>query len=220
MIRTDEEIKRDVVDHLYWDHSVDAAEVKVEVAEGEVTLTGTVDNYAAGSAAVADARSVNGVNGVKDLLAVSFPPTYTVPMDDEIQSNAKNALAWNPAVYSFDIDVSVANGIVQLEGTVDAYWKRYTAENVVSGLRGVIDVVNKLAVVPTEEVTDRLIAEDIEAALDRNVYVNTEEVTVKVENGIVTLTGSVPTWHSGETAHDVAAYTLGVKDVQNYLTIG
>ncbi len=89
-----------------------------------------------------------------------------------------------------------------------------------SGLRGVIDVVNKLAVVPTEDINDKLIAEDIEAALERNLYVNAEDVTVKVENGEVTLTGSVPNWHARGKAYDVAAYTLGVKDVHDYLTIG
>lgn len=42
MIRADEEIKRDLVDELYWDYRVDASNVKAEVSDGKVRLTGTV----------------------------------------------------------------------------------------------------------------------------------------------------------------------------------
>jgi osmotically-inducible protein OsmY len=220
MMRTDEEIKKDVVDHLYWDDGVDASDVKVEVTAGKVRLTGTLASYTARAAAASLAWSVRGVTGVTNLLSIRLPPTFTVPTDEQLQTGAKNALAWNPDVYGFDIDVSVADGIVTLKGTVDTYWKRYTAENVVSQLSGVADVVNQLAVVPTQKQDDKLIAQDIEASLERNLYVNAEDVTVKVENGEVILTGTVPTWHARGNAYHAAAFTLGVRDVQNYLTVG
>jgi osmotically-inducible protein OsmY len=39
--RTDEQIKKDIVDHLAWDSSVDASKVKVEVDRGNVVLSRT-----------------------------------------------------------------------------------------------------------------------------------------------------------------------------------
>ena len=51
MIRTDQAIKRDLIDELYWDHRVDASDVKAEVVNGKVTLTGNVPSYSARSAA-------------------------------------------------------------------------------------------------------------------------------------------------------------------------
>jgi len=42
---TDEKIKKQVVDQLYWDARVDASDVKVEVSDRNVILTGTVPSY-------------------------------------------------------------------------------------------------------------------------------------------------------------------------------
>jgi hypothetical protein len=53
-----------------------------------------------------------------------------------------------------DIRVSVENGIVTLEGSVDEYWKKGEAERIVRGARGVCHIVNKLAVVPARTVAE------------------------------------------------------------------
>jgi len=219
MIRTDQEIKRDLIDELYWDYRVDASDVKAEVSDGKVTLTGTVPSYSARSAAAAAAWGIDGVGGVTNLLTVRFPPTYVVPTDAEIKTSAERTLAWNPDVYSADIDVTVSGGVVRLEGTADAYWKRWKAEDLVSNLNGVVDVENHLAVVPSENFIDRDIAQDIEAALERNQYINAENVTVKVEDGEVTLTGTVSSYYARGKACDAAAFTPGVLTVDNHIVV-
>jgi osmotically-inducible protein OsmY len=128
-------------------------------------------------------------------------------------------LAWNPDVHSADIDVTVTGGVVNLAGAVDAYWKRWKAENLVSNLRGVVDVENHLAVVPTESFVDKDIASEIEAALERNLYINAQKVTVKVESGKATLTGTVPSYYARGRAHDAAAVTAGVLEVDNRIVV-
>ena len=45
MAQTDQQIKKNIVDQLYWDYRVDAAEVQVQVYGGEVTLTGQASGY-------------------------------------------------------------------------------------------------------------------------------------------------------------------------------
>lgn len=215
MIRTDEEIKRDLIDELYWDYRVDASSVKAEVSNGKVTLSGTVPSYSARNAAATAAWGIDGVSEVTNLLSVRFPPTYTIPTDAEITASAERALAWNPDVYSEDINVNVSGGVVRLEGIVDAYWKRGKAEDLVGTLRGVVEVENRLAVVPSESFLDKDIARDIEAALERNLYVKAEDVTVKVEDGNVTLTGTVPSYYARGRAYEAAALTPGVLRVDN-----
>jgi osmotically-inducible protein OsmY len=66
---------------------------------------------------------------------------------------------------------------------------------------------------------DKQIAEEIEAALGRNVYVNAEEITVKVENGSVKLTGVAPSNFARATAFGAAARTAGVVAIDNNITI-
>jgi len=121
--------------------------------------------------------------------------------------------------HSLDILVNVTAGIIKLEGTVDSYWKRWKAEDLISDLRGVIDVENHLAVVPTDEFIDKEIAKDIEDALKRNTYVNAENITVKVSDGEVLLTGTVPTYYAHNKAYSAAAFTPGVKDIDNKVLI-
>ena len=219
MIRTDQEIKRDLVDELYWDYRVDASDVKARVSDGKVTLTGTVPSYSARGAAAAAAWGLDGVSEVTNLLTVRFPPTYVIPTDAEIKTSADRTLAWNPDVYSADIDVTVSGGVVRLEGTVDAYWKRWKAEDLVSNLNGVVEVENHLAVVPSESFLDKDIAQDIESALERNQYVYAENVTVKVEDGKVTLTGTVSSYYARGRAYDAAAFTPGVLQVDNHIVV-
>jgi osmotically-inducible protein OsmY len=219
MVQTDQKIKKDIVDQLYGDYRVDAAEVQVEVQGGEVTLTGAVPNLTARNAATADAWEIAGVKRVINLLTVRFPPTFIIPSDESVEDSARVMLAWNPAVYSEAIEVSVTGGAVKLEGTVDAYWKRWKAENLVSDLSGVREVENRLAVVPTESRLDQQIAEEIEAALVRNLYIDPDRVTVKVEHGKVRLTGSVETYYGRARAYEAAANTAGVIEIDNDVVV-
>lgn len=219
MVRPSEQIKKDVVDELYWDASVDASNVKVTVMGDEVTLEGTVPNYTTRYDAAVDAWSIDGVKKVNNNLTVQFPPTFAAPVDSEVERNAKSTLMWNPDIYSPDINVTVKDSVVILEGTVDMYWKRWKAENLLSDLAGVKEIKNHLAVVPSDRFVDKNIASDIENALKRSLYVQAEDVAVKVEDGEVTLSGTVPTYYSRMKAFDAAINTAGVTDVNNYIVV-
>jgi osmotically-inducible protein OsmY len=219
MIRSDEQIKLDVVDHLSSDPSVDASEVRVDVSAGGVTLSGTVPMYTARAAATAAAWEIVGVKEVNNLLTVRFPATFAVPADKEIQDSASMTLTWNPDIDDTDIDISVRGGVIEVQGAVDAYWKRWKVENLVSGLAGVMGIENHLTVVPSEKRVDKDIATDIEAALERSLYVNAEDVTVRVQQGEVRLTGSTLTYYGRMRAYEAAANTPGVIDVDNDIVV-
>ena len=219
MPRDDEVIKKDIVDELYWDNRIDAAKVKVTVRAGAVTLAGEVPTYGDLAAARAAAWSMAGVTKVTDDLTVSYAAPPPVPSDDDIATHVNDLLKWDPAIEETDIDVIVANGVVTLEGSVNAHWKRWFAEEKLTGVRGVIDIENKLAVVPTEQISDELVAEDVVAALDRDVRVNAEDVEVEVNDGIVVLSGSVPTATARAAAGRDASLTSGVTNVKNELLL-
>lgn len=215
---SNEDIKANVVDNLRWDSRVDATNVTVEVSDGTVTLKGNVPSFTALTAATNNAWNVVGVTDVDNQLIVEYPSAVTVPSDADIKKNIESILAWDNDIDVTEIDVSVSNGVVTLEGNVDAYWKLYHLERK-ADVMGVINIVNKVAVVPTEDVLDEDIASDVEDALERNVSVDVDDVNVKVENGEVTLTGTVPSWNSYNSAENAAFYTLGVVAVDNQLVI-
>jgi osmotically-inducible protein OsmY len=215
---TPEKIKKEVVDQLYWDTRVDASDIEVQVDGGEVTLTGEVSSYSDKQAATTTTWAINGVTVVDNQLSVEYPSTIELPADNEVKSNIQSVLLWNTEVDSSEIDVEVADHIATLEGTVDTYWEKIRAAEL-ADVTGVFDVVNKLAVVPTEDFVDEDVATDVTDALERNLHVNVDNVTVKVKDGKVTLTGKVSSWTAYRSAEDSAFYTLGVKNVDNRLTI-
>jgi osmotically-inducible protein OsmY len=218
-VRSDEDIKRDIIDELFWDERVDASNINVEVREGVVTLSGTVPNYLARKAAYRDTWLIRDVFDVENMIAVTYPDTIEVPNDADLRDMSRSTLVWNADINSKDIDVRVTNGEVVLTGTVDAFWKKWKAEELVSEVRGVIDVQNELAIVPTKSRLDKEIAEDIESALRRSLYVDSESVNVVVENGKVKLTGRVSAWYDRLKAEEIASHTAGVTDMDNKLTV-
>jgi len=219
MVSTDEQIKKEVIDQLYWDVRVDASDVKVEVSDRNVILTGTVPSYGTRQAAETDAFIIEGVVSVRNDLQVKFAPGLTIPTDEALAANVETLLEWHPNIDTTDIAVSADKGFVTLEGSVKTYWEKMSTEDLVATLGGVVGITNLLAVVPSEEVADQVIAEDIITALDRNAMVDAGDIDVKMENGTVTFTGTVPSATAYRAATTIAWYTRGVRAVRNNLVI-
>lgn len=69
--RSDERIREDVCERLAMDHDVDASEIEVNVAEGVVTLNGSVNERHAKRLAEDICESVRGVKDVQNNLRVT-----------------------------------------------------------------------------------------------------------------------------------------------------
>jgi osmotically-inducible protein OsmY len=215
----DEQIKKAVVDILFWDSRVDASDIDVEVKDGVVTLRGTVPSYAVKEAALFDAWKIPGVKKVNNNSFVRFPSTAKTLSDSDIETSIVKQLGWNDSTRNENIHVKVKKGEVILEGHVDAYWKLFRAQQIATDVMGVVDIENKLTVVPTETVTDQVIATSIVNAIDRSYAVNVDDVDVKVKDGIVTLSGKLSTRAACEAALECAYNTHGVKNVKDRLNI-
>jgi len=164
-------------------------------------------------------NSLFGKARQKNDLKVKVPETQTRVDDASLTSNARHALTVSPEIDERAINVSSFNGIVTIKGTVDAFWKKLKVSAIVYHLTGVIAVEDKLVVVPTGEFSDVVIATSIDAALERNVFVDTTDVTIFVANGVVTLSGQVYDYQAYRSVYDTAARTVGVVDVVNNLGI-
>lgn len=217
MTVNNEKIKKDVIDQLYWDDSVDSSNILVEVKDDKVHLTGTVPSFASKLAAYRDAM-VPGVNCIENNLHVEMMPTIPSLTDGELKTRTESTLKWNLDIIARDITVEVKAGKVTLKGHVDTYWRKKRAEELVSDILGVSGVENMLSVVPTRSRVDKAIADDIKATFARISSIDMNKVEIKVEKGVVTLSGTVPTWSNLLTAEDTARFTAGVIDVINNLS--
>ena len=102
-IKSDEQIKQEVLGELRWDSRVKETEVGVTVNEGVVTLTGTVDNYAKKIAAQEAARRVVGVLDLANDLRVKLPGSL-IRDDTEIARAVRHVLEWDVLVPARDAD--------------------------------------------------------------------------------------------------------------------
>lgn len=219
-MREDEEIIADVANQLKWDARIESKQISVKVREGHVDLEGKVPTMTGKTAAFEDAEQVDGVQSVSNNLDIQRPTTKTVPSDAQIQENVQTSLSFKSDVEAYKLDVTVDNGWVTLEGTVNAYWEKISAGEEAVEVNGVLGVSNNLAVVPTEDFLDESIAEEIVQALERNVFVTAEDIDVTVKGGNVTLKGMVKTITAKNAAYETALYTPGVTDVDNQIIVG
>lgn len=81
MRRTDELIKRDIIEKLFRDDRVDISNVYVAVNRGIIILKGEVPSYFSRSSAYEDAWEVLGVENVINQLLVK-PLSYTPHIHD------------------------------------------------------------------------------------------------------------------------------------------
>ena len=215
-MKSDMQLQRDVLDELNWDPAVNAAQIRVQVKDGLVTLAGRVESFAEKWAAEGAAKRVSGVKALADEIRVE-PTRFRDLTDAEIARAAENALKWHAHVPQDRIKVSVEKGWITLEGEVEKQFEREIALQVVLHLAGVRGVSNQIVLKPQVEPTEVKIK--IEAAFQRSAIVDARRITVKAEGGKVILTGTVRTWVEYGDAERAAWAAPGVREVKNLLKI-
>ncbi len=213
-----ENIKNYIFEELDWDNTVcGTSQIKIEVKAGKVTLTGTVPSYAAYRAAEKDAITSPGVTAVENWLQVSPPPGSDIG-DDDIQMRVEKILQWHSELSS-NIRVGVKDGVVNLKGSVDTYWKKVKAEELASDLHGVRGLINAITVAPSESVVDQAIGDNVMTVLKRNNSIDVRNINIEVKGGIVTLSGNIPNAATHRAILNAAKYASGVVDVVDQLAI-
>lgn len=217
IVKSDSQIKGDVLNELKWDSRVDETDVGVQVKEGVVTLTGSVNVYAKKIAAREAAHRVHGVLDVVDELQVKVPG-IGARTDADIARGVRDALEWDAFVPDEKITSTVSLGIVTLEGAVQTWSQRADAERVVRGLTGVRGVINQITVAAKAVDTTRL-KTDIEEALERQAEREARRIGISIKDGVVMLTGRVRSWVEKDTIDRVVGFAPGVRRVDDRLVV-
>jgi osmotically-inducible protein OsmY len=214
-VRTDKDIQKDVLAELDWDPEVDSTDVGIEVDEGVVTLTGTVDTFWKKWAAERAALRVDSVRAVANDIQVKTPGVRT---DTDIAKDVAEALERNMLIPHNRIKISVKNAWVTLEGETDWRFEREEAETTARKVAGVTGVTNLIMVKqPATSSTD--IKSNIERALVRSAELDANRIKVRVDKGEVTLTGTVRSWAEREEAEQAAWRSPGVIKVNNLIDV-
>ena len=134
---------------LIGDERTKARKIDVETFKGVVQLNGFVDSAAEKTAAGSVARTVKGVDSVKNNLQVGAARTAGEVVDDgAITAKVRAALIDDPRTKSHQIEVTTHDGTVQLGGFVDTAESKAAAAQLAGKVAGVTRVTNKLEVRP------------------------------------------------------------------------
>ena len=214
--KSDEEIKDILILAYTYDPRVSVFNPTIDVHHGIVELTGVVDNLQAKRAAEEVAKYTRGVLWVKNVLKVRPKD----PIEDEaLKEKVELVLHEEPFVNRFQIKVAIHSGIVVLRGSVESQFQKDQAEEIVSGVKGVVDVKNKLTVDETWTwKPDAVVQREIESELWWSPFVDSDDITVTVKAGVATLSGTVDSYLEYQTAI-ANAREGGARRVESLLTI-
>jgi osmotically-inducible protein OsmY len=138
---SDAEIESRVAQVIRWNSNVDERRISITANAGLVTLTGTVHSYYQKVHAAELATDIIGVFAVDNRLAVV--PTRSTT-DEEVGNDIVATLKNNLGRDADSLTVMVKDGIAALTGYVPDQLAFNAAQNLVSHVRGVVDVNNLL----------------------------------------------------------------------------
>ena len=200
------------------------SDVKAAVANGQVTLTGTVPVYADKEDAENKAHHRKNVKSVQNEIEVGGPTVE----DATLRAKLAGKLAYDRVGYgttTFNaLTIGVENGVVTLGGVAYGPTDRNSAVSLVSNYPGVKDVVDNIEVAPPSPMDDRIRIATARAVygapqLNRYAIDPAKPIRITVVNGNVTLSGVVDSQADKDVANIRANTVPGVFKVTNDLQV-
>jgi osmotically-inducible protein OsmY len=139
--RTDQDIAAAALNALKWDFEVPTDSVQVIVANGYVTLEGSVDWHYQKDAAERCIQYLMGVKAVNNEVSIKPTAKWT-----DVTSNIEAAFRRNADMDARRITVETSHGKVTLSGSVSSWKEREEAMVAAWSAPGVTSVNNDLAV--------------------------------------------------------------------------
>ena len=139
----------------------------------------------------------------------------------QLRQDVLDELEFEPSVNAAHIGVAANRGVVTLTGFVANYAEKAAAERAVRRVKGVKAIAEEIEVrLPsdTKRSDDEIAARAVEI-LKWQVGFPADRLAVKVEKGIVTLTGDVDWQYQKADAEHVVHKLSGVIDVLNQIRI-
>ncbi|HIJ75663.1 MAG TPA: BON domain-containing protein [Deltaproteobacteria bacterium] len=141
--------------------------------------------------------------------------------DEKVQRDVMDQMKWEMGDYSTRIGVAVKDGVVTLSGHVHCFPAKWAAERAVKRVLGVRAVAEEIEVrLPgSDQRTNTDLARAAENALDWNTLVPKNRVRIMVEDGTITMEGSVDNWSQRVAVEKAINSLTGVKAINNRIAV-
>lgn len=141
--------------------------------------------------------------------------------DRSLRQDIIDELDFEPSINAAHIGVAVEDGIVTLSGHVDSYVEKVAAEKAVRRVKGVTALAGRIEVrFPDDKKTaDDEIAKRILSVFHWHALLPQKAITVKVQDGWVSLGGEVEWQYQRALAESSVRRLSGVAGVVNGITL-
>jgi osmotically-inducible protein OsmY len=197
--------------------------VKATVAEGVVTLTGTVDLYQKKLDAAKLARKTAKAQGVRNLITVSGPDVADAQLEQKLAKKLRYVRVGYDNTFDY-FALGVKDGVVTVEGQDRTGVGRDEALADIANTPGVKDVIENISVEPVSIFDDGIRLRTARAiyrdtVLSKYAIDPAHPIRIIVTNGHVTLYGSVDNKMDKEIAGIRANQIPGAFSVDNKLQV-
>ncbi|MBW8310080.1 MAG: BON domain-containing protein [Candidatus Paracaedibacteraceae bacterium] len=214
MLTSDPLIKQGIQEALNFEPGLKSQNIIVNVDQGIVTLTGSVENYFEKFLAEKTVKNIQGVKGVIEELQVKFGE-HLQRSDEEIAKAAVRAIEWDSSLPPNKIKVVVEHGAIKLSGEVEWHFQRDRAYQDVKYLFGVKSVLNDITLKPRTSIKPEQVSKRILSEFQRNACLDARKVQVETEGSKIILKGSVRSWAEYEEARHAAWSVPGVTAINS-----
>jgi osmotically-inducible protein OsmY len=205
---TDEDIFMAVSDAFLLDPRLEFFTPNIFVENQVITLGGVVNQLGIKIIATETASNVAGVWAVNNLMEID---PEAMRSDSAITENILSAIAFDPFLAGTDVIANVIDGTVQITGSVENYFQKGHATDIIVQIPGVVEVINNIVVLKTMRQRYDLISplesyyqpvwwkndfdlyNDIVDRIFWNPEIHEGDLSVEVSNGHVILRGIVDT---------------------------
>jgi osmotically-inducible protein OsmY len=193
------------------------------VEDGIVTLAGTVDLYQRKLDAAKLARKISNVQGVRNLIAVAGPNVSDAQLEQKLAEKLRYVRAGYDSTFDY-FALSVKDGVVTVVGQDRTGVGRDEALANIYSMPGVKDVIANVSLEPVSPMDDGLrlrAARSIyrDPVLSKYAIDPARPIRIIVDNGHVTLYGSVDSTMDKTVAGIRANQLFGAFSVENKLVV-
>ena len=224
---SDKALAADVKAALLSDPATDLFEIEVNVSNGVVRLSGTVDSWQEKNLCALVVKDVIGVKEVQNDISYEHDPGRS---DKEILEDIEQAIAWDGLVDGDKVEVVVFDRKVTISGRVGslAEKRRIVNHAFLAEAEKVdateLDIAWWLTDTEKKDVTDldwtdEALHAAVQDVLFQDPRVSPFRIVIEVKEGVVTLRGMVDNLKAKRAATLSAQNTIGVEQVVNRLKV-
>ncbi|MFW5871737.1 MAG: BON domain-containing protein, partial [bacterium] len=221
-------IKRDLNRLLINDPAADSFDIKVKVNNGKVTLKGEVNSKAERDIIATLSKGIRGVKEVTNDLKINYKEDRT---HFAIKKDIQRIISLDPILNLFQFNVEVKDGTAKISGKVSSAYQKARLEKH-AWINGVKQLnLENVKVLPWDElpreretivsetIKDEEIAKIIKQAYNYAQRIDGKQLSIMVNSGIVSLYGKVDNYRMKAKAEEIAANTIGVLGIKNFIKI-